>query len=69
MKMVPVKSSNVESVGHDANAQMLDIKFIGGDTYRYYGVPNIVHHNLMTSDSIGKFIAANLKGRYTSEKL
>jgi hypothetical protein len=61
----PVKSSNVESVGYDAATKQLAVKFkSGGKTYVYDDVPPEVHHDLNKAESVGKFIGANVVGKF-----
>jgi len=62
-------SSNVEQVGYDDQASDLYIVFKGGGLYRYAAVPLDVWQALQTAPSIGKYIHANIKGKYTSERL
>ncbi len=38
MKLTSVKSSNVDAVGHDADARALHVRFKSGDHYVYAGV-------------------------------
>ena len=65
-EMQPVTSSNIESVGHDGSA--LHVKFKNGGHYIYDECPADVHESLMGADSPGKFLAANVRGKYTSRK-
>lgn len=65
MQMTPVKSSNVESVGHDGNT--LAITFKGGKTYYYPNVPTSVHQSLLKAKSIGSFITTNIINKYKHE--
>jgi hypothetical protein len=69
MEMTPVESSNVESVGYDADSEELHVQFKGGGLYRYEGVPQETHTDMMGSDSIGKFIDQSVKGQFPFTKL
>lgn len=69
MEMKPVKSSNVKAAGYDAEAQALHIQFGNGATYRYSGVPKDVYDDLCQCESIGRFVANNLKGKFEHERL
>lgn len=62
-------SSNVEYVGYDPQAKDLYITFKGGSTYRYAEVPVDTWRDLQNAPSVGKFIHANIKGIYKSERL
>ena len=66
MKRVPVKSSNLASIGYDAVAKILDIEFNSGKVYRYYNVPEDIHSQLMKAESAGKFFTASVRNVYES---
>lgn len=65
--MHPVKSSNIEAIGHDGDA--LHVRYKSGGTYTYAGVPESTFHNARSSDSVGGFLHANVKGQYDHAKL
>ncbi|MEJ0050917.1 MAG: KTSC domain-containing protein [Methylovirgula sp.] len=69
MKLTSVKSSNVDAVGHDADARALHVRFKSGDHYVYAGVGREIFDLAMASDSIGRFIAAHVKGKFEFTKL
>lgn len=60
----PVASSNLRSVGYDANTQTLEVTFKDGGTYQYYGVPHHVYQGLMSAGSKGGYLANRVKGVY-----
>lgn len=62
----PVNSSNVKSVGYADGT--LSIEFNSGGIYHYEGVPIEKYNELVASDSIGRFISSEIKGKYRSEK-
>lgn len=65
-----VDSSNIEAIGYDAAAQELHVRFLkSGATYAYYGVEEWVFQELMQADSKGRFLNANIKGRYNEGRL
>lgn len=68
MNRTPVKSSNVKSIGYDMAAQELEVEFNSG-VYVYSGVPAQVYGELMAAESIGKYIAANIKGKFESRRV
>ena len=70
MKRTPVNgSSNVLEVGHDPDANVLEVKFKGGGVYRYEDVDPDKHKAMMAADSIGGFIHANIKGVHKHSKV
>lgn len=70
VKMVPVDSSNIHSVGyHPASQTMWVIFKDSGDHYVYNGVTPKVHADFMASKSKGKFFHSQIKGKYQHSKL
>ncbi|HGM5561016.1 MAG: KTSC domain-containing protein [Serratia marcescens] len=59
-----VTSSNISSIGYDADSQTLEIEFLNGAIYQYFDVPEQVHAELMGADSVGAFLARNIKGSF-----
>ncbi|CAI0696705.1 MULTISPECIES: KTSC domain-containing protein [Serratia] len=59
-----VTSSNISSIGYDAESQTLEIEFLNGAIYQYFDVPEQVHAELMRADSVGAFLARNIKGSF-----
>lgn len=55
MERVPVRSSNIASVGYDATARAMEVEFGNGGIYLYQEVPAELHERLMQSQSIGQF--------------
>lgn len=54
IEMIPVTSSNIESVGHDGN-ETLRMKFKTGTAfYDYVGISEAAFLGLVNSDSVGK---------------
>lgn len=62
--MTPVKSSNINSIGYDADTKTLAVKFDGGGTYHYHNVPADIHLALEMADSAGKYLGEKIKGKY-----
>ncbi len=69
MKMTPIQSSNINAIGHDPEAQALHVRFKSGDCYVYAGVGRELFESAMASDSIGRFIAQHVKGKFEFTKL
>lgn len=59
--LVPVKSSNLKSVGHEKEANELHVEFHGGSVFAYDGVSAELHERLMKAESIGKFFHKEIK--------
>lgn len=67
--MVPVKSSNVESVGYHEPSQTLHIKFKTGGHYSYPGVTPEAHKAFVGAESVGKHFSQNILGKFPHTKL
>jgi len=68
IERIPVQSSNVKSVGHDANTNTSAVEFKDGSVYHYHDVPKDVHDGLVAAKSVGGYIHANIKGTYKHSK-
>lgn len=66
-QMHPVKSSNVEAIGHDGDA--LHVQFKGDKTYAYAGVPESTFHAARSAESVGGFVSRNILGKYEHSKI
>ena len=69
VKMLPVKSSNVEAVGYDPAARVMHVQFRGGAVYHHADVSAADHARFMASGSKGKHYHAQVKGKYAVRKL
>ena len=58
----PVQSSNIISVGHDGTNLYVNYK---SGTYKYENVDKSVYESLISSESKGRFMNENIKGKYT----
>lgn len=67
MRMIPVSSSNVNSVGYENST--LYVSFHNGGTYAYYNVPETIYHGLLDAPSVGQYFARYVKGRYIYDKI
>ncbi|CAG4885623.1 KTSC domain-containing protein [Paraburkholderia saeva] len=64
MDRTAVTSSNVASIGYDTDSSTLEIEFNNGTIYQYFDVPDNIFEGLRSSNSIGGYLAANIKGVY-----
>lgn len=64
MERIPVSSTSVESVGYDEGSQTLEVEFKNGSVYQYFDVPEQTFEALRDSDSVGAYLASNIKGSY-----
>ena len=61
MKRQAVESSNIASIGYDANSNTLEIAFNHGGVYQYFNVPESVYGGLMNASSHGQYFDRNIK--------
>jgi hypothetical protein len=66
IQFTQVQSSNIISVGHDGTN--LYVKYKSG-TYVYENVDKSIYESLLNSDSKGKFMNENIKGRYNYSRV
>jgi len=72
MNRVSVISSNIASIGYDEANETVEVEFKDGSVYQYFDVPNQVANDFMNNPpdgSHGKYLAANIKGRYRYAKV
>jgi len=69
MDRIPVKSSNIRSVGYDEDSSVLEIEFNSGMVYQYLNVPENEYEGLMNAASKGRYLNRNIKGRYQDIKV
>lgn len=69
MERTPVSSSNISAIGYDADNQVLEVEFTNGAVYSYSDVPSGEYDGFMNADSKGKYLHANIKNRYSFQKL
>lgn len=64
IKMIPVESSNVKSLGYDEDNKNIHVELISGEKYMYTNVPKKVFEDLLISTSIGAYMNRYLNGSY-----
>jgi hypothetical protein len=65
MKRERVQSSMIASIGHNADASILEVEFTSGTIWQYYDVPKSIYKEMLNSESIGKFFRSAIKDLYT----
>jgi hypothetical protein len=51
-------------VGYDEAARILEIEFVSGGVYRYFGVPPEVYQELLEAPSKGAYFLEHIKDEY-----
>ena len=71
MQRKSIESSiSVKSVGYDAESQTLEVEFKSHSLnsteaiYRYRDVPEKVYKALMESESVGRYMAKEIRGKF-----
>lgn len=59
-----VRSTSIASVGYDGARQRLEVEFVRGAVYQYFGVPSTVVAALLSSESVGRYFAENIQNRF-----
>lgn len=69
MNRSPVSSSNIRSIGYNAQLSVLEVEFASGDVYQYFNVPEHLHHELMNASSKGQYLNEYIKFSYRYQKV
>ena len=69
MNRKSVSSSNLTSIGYDAENEILEIEFKHGGIYQYDDVPESEYEALINADSHGKYFSANVRNNYEYHKI
>lgn len=67
--MIPVSSSNIESIGYDEQNGLVYVRFLNGSLYVYKGVPLHEFENLRDAPSLGSYLHRNYKNVYPYERI
>lgn len=67
--MIPVSSSNIESIGYDEQNEQVYVRFLNGRLYVYKGVPLHEFENLRDAPSLGSYLHRNYKNVYPYERI
>ena len=69
MDRQPVDSSNLSSVGYDADAETLEVEFHDGSVYQYFGVPSATHQSLLQAPSVGSYFNSHVRDSFDHRRL
>ncbi len=64
MERYSVASSNIASIGYDADTNTLEVEFLSGAIYQYYNVPQNMYDQLGQAGSKGRFLNTYIKNAY-----
>jgi hypothetical protein len=69
MRRKPVPSETIASVGYSGPERLMEVEFVGGEVYRYRGVPRREHDRMLAAPSIGAYFNRHVRDRYPTERL
>ena len=67
MQLTPVKSSNIEAIGHAGTA--LRVQFKGGKVFEYPGVSAAEFNALHTAPSVGSHFGAHIRSKFKGSEI
>jgi len=67
--MLSVNSSVAYAIGYDADSQILQVEFQGGEVYQYFDVEAETWEDFYSADSIGEFFNQEIKGNYECDRI
>lgn len=62
-------SSMIQEIEYDDDSKILTVTFSKSSKYEYYNVSKEIYEGLINAESIGKYFAANIKGKYERLKI
>ncbi len=68
-EMIPVSSSNIESIGYDEQNEQVYVRFLNNSLYVYKGVSKQEFENLRDAPSLGSYLHRNFKNVYPYERI
>ena len=69
MRLRRVESNMLIAVGYDRKSRVLEVIFRTGGKYRYKNVPSYKYDELMSAESIGKYMHEHILRRYQYERV
>lgn len=69
MQRFPVQSSNLQSVGYDESASILEIEFKDSAVYHYLAVPKQIFQGLMSARSKGSYLHQFIKDVFSYRQI
>jgi len=64
MKVTPVESCTLATVGYDEGGELLQLEFRSRAIYRYFAVPATVYATLLAAVSKGSYVNQAIRGHY-----
>lgn len=67
--MLPVSSSNIDSIGYNEESQEVYVRFLNNTLYVYKGIPVHVFEDFRDAPSQGVYLNANIKNVYPYDRI
>lgn len=67
--MLPVSSSNIDSIGYNVVNQEVYVRFLNNTLYVYKGVPLHIFENFRNAPSQGVYLNTNIKNVYPYDRI
>ena len=64
-----VSSSDIRSVGYEAETRTLEIEFHSGGIYHYSEVPEMEYQDLMLAASKGSYFHRHIRNQYPTRRI
>jgi hypothetical protein len=64
MNEARVESTTLRAFAYDDSREDLQLEFLSGAIYHYYGVPAAVHEGLLGAPSKGRYFNRAIRGRF-----
>jgi hypothetical protein len=69
MERIPVRSSNISSIGYEASSNTMEVEFHSGSIYQYSRVPERVYEALMSARSHGAYFNDHVRDNYSTRQV
>ncbi len=69
MERTRVSSSNIRSIGYDVQDETLEVEFVNGGIYQYFGVPQPIYERFMAASSKGRFFSTHIRNKFRTNQI
>lgn len=69
IRMIPVASTMIRSVGYDEEALKLTVEFMNGTRWTYDDVPESEYSSMMAGGSVGAYFRNNIRNDYDGREV
>lgn len=69
MERVIIRSTQIRSVGFSEKEEILEIEFVNGKIYKYFGFSAVKFKEFMNSRSKGQYFSQYILNKYRFEKV